>query len=258
MTRRLRAPLGNGDAPPRRRAERPGGGMTKGLGWCGVWVSGVAAAMSGAMLLTSLSAAPARAQEVREVDVEASARVACFWDRLPPLLQLRLELWARTGGGLPISVIDRLGAPRVARLMSDCGVDFDPVNIAIMSRYWIYRADVEVLSAQLWRAGVLPALADSALEVTAPPGRRAAFAEEIMTDADTEADEAILAAIAVMQELRGSFGEDMARLLARYFTAKILADGLAFGAQPPGDLTLPEGFDAAPDPSGAWTNPDAQ
>lgn len=182
-----------------------------------------------AALAAALSAAAAMAP----VPAQAQQRVICLWDALPPLVQLRLELAARQDEGLPESVVSRLGADGVVRILQDCGLTQDPATLAVMARYWVSRAKIETGRVRLRQAGVPLDAAEEALLLTAPLTERKAFAEEIMTQADGVAGAAVFRALGALELAMGELTQEQRRAAALYYAALLLADGLAFGAQPP-------------------------
>ena len=211
--------------------------------------------MAGAVLLGGVSDARAQAEAATETPtaIVLGGDRRCLWQMLPVVDRLRLEVAARAEEGLPPSVIQRLGESGLTTILGRCGLSYGEFELALMARYWMARATLEVAMVELDLAGVEPQRADTALLVTAPFAERAALSLEIIGGNDDLAGPSIRAAIQTLDILGPKLTEPQKQRLAEYFSARIIADGLEAGATPAPRLPSADGANGAADQGAAET-----
>lgn len=167
----------------------------------------------------------------------------CLWSTLTSSDKARLELAVLTGEPPPMTLLNRWGETQIAAHYQRCRIPFDADALQRATRYLSARVTAEILLARLVKDGPALDRIETALAEAAPRAARKDLAEDIMTLQHRSTDGAAARAVAsaaqaIEQASRRADGaspdpEAILRLAAEWAAARILADGLEAGAQPP-------------------------
>ncbi len=174
----------------------------------------------------------------------AAEELRCVWRELPTVVKARLELSARLGQGVPVSVVNRFGKGGLAKHLTECGLtdSFDDFQRA--SAYWLATASWNVARTRARLAGVDVAALEGDLERLAPPARHAEIGAAIMARVRGPAEPVLLRLLDALDARRAAaeaapLQAAQKRLAVEYAVARLILLGLDAGAPPPAPKPVP-------------------
>lgn len=191
-----------------------------------------AAALALLFLAAALAPAQARAQATGD-----GADVSCLWRELPTVVKARIELAARLGRRVPVTVLNRFAGGGLSAHLRGCGFEESLQTLELTGQYWLAAASEAVQIERLRLAALDQVAIAFELHRRAPEPERATFGAEIAARAPGAARELMVDLLETLDRTRRAatglpYSDQEKRVIIEYAATWLIREGLEAAATP--------------------------
>lgn len=185
------------------------------------------------VLALGLGTGPATAQ----AQSAPPGAVACLWRELPTVAKARVELAARLGRRVPVTLLNRFAGGELSALFERCGFADSVQTLTLTGQYWLAAAYEAIQGERLRVFALDRRMIEAELDRRAPAASRVALGAELAARAPGQARPLLVDILETLDRNRLAetglpYSDQEKRLVIEFAATWLIREGLEAGAEP--------------------------